>query len=66
MRWSVDTAEVRSARKSRCLFSSCSLRARYQIERPERYGGGNDLLIMRAGDSYYYESACIVLANFYV
>ena len=48
------------------VFFPVALRERdTRLRDLRRYGEGHDLLVMRARDSYHYESACILLANFY-
>ena len=60
--WIPPTCDLRE--RADVLFSTCSIRARYQIER--KCEGDDGLLIMRARASYYYESARTLLASFYV
>ena len=58
-RWIPPTCGLRE--RADVLFSSCSVRARYQIEGGVK--GDDGLLIMRAGASYYYESARTLLSS---
>ena len=62
-RWIPPTCDLRE--RADFVFSNFSVRARYQIE-SSMCEGVDGLLIMRAGDSYNYESARTLLASFCV
>ena len=66
MRWSVDTAEVRPARKSRhAMFQLLKVSATPDWDADGGMRRESEK-VMLAEDSYYSESACTVLASFYV